>query len=222
MSLKGNSPEMARPHPVLLLRGEGTKYLPLLGEGEDGVCFLPGNLTLRVRDNFRRTTFIRVLYCFLFVVLSGCAGCPYSFTGASVPPHLKTIAVPIAEDQSGYGDPTLRDLFSRQVTDRFINDNTLQITDRPSADALLEGVILSVNDAPVVVQAGEQVARRRITVTVRMRFQDLKLRKQVWEKEFSNWGDYSSGGGLTQRNEGIAEAVRKLTEDILNETVAGW
>ena len=113
-------------------------------------------------------------------------------------------------------------MFSRQLTDRFINDNTLQITDRASADALLEGVILSVNDAPVVVQAGEQVARRRITVTVRMRFQDLKLRKQVWEKEFSNWGDYSSGGGLTQRNEGIAEAVRKLTEDILNETVAGW
>ena len=55
-----------------------------------------------------------------------------------------------------------------------------------------------------------------------MTFQDLKLRKKVWEKSFSNWGNYPSGGGLTQRNDGVIDAVKKLTEDILNETVAGW
>lgn len=163
------------------------------------------------------------LFPFSFLLtLFGCAGCPYSFTGASVPPHLKTIALPIAEDQSGYGDPTLRDQFSRELLQRFINDNTLQPADRNSADSILEGVITSVKDAPVVVEAGDQVAKRRITVTVHMTFQDVKLRKKVWEKDFTQWGDYPSGGGLTQRNAGIAEAVRKLTEDILNETVAGW
>jgi hypothetical protein len=87
---------------------------------------------------------------------------------------------------------------------------------------MVEGVIIDVKDAPSVVQAGEAVSARRITVTVRATFQDLKLRKKIWEKDFSNWGDYASGGGLTQRNDGINEAVRKLTEDILNETVAGW
>jgi hypothetical protein len=55
-----------------------------------------------------------------------------------------------------------------------------------------------------------------------MIFRDLKLRKKVWEKDFTQWGDYLSGGGLTQRNDGISEAIRKITEDILNETVAGW
>jgi hypothetical protein len=164
-----------------------------------------------------------LLFPFSFLLtLFGCAGCPYSFTGASVPPHMKTIALPMAEDQSGYGDPTLRDQFSRELLQRFINDNTLQPADRNSADSILEGVITSVKDAPIVVEAGDQVAKRRITVTVHMTFQDVKLRKKVWEKDFTQWGDYPSGGGLTQRNAGIAEAVRKLTEDILNETVAGW
>ncbi|MBI3004340.1 MAG: LptE family protein [Ignavibacteriales bacterium] len=149
-------------------------------------------------------------------------GCVYSFKGGSVPPHLKTIAIPIVEDQSGYGDPALREQFSTQLVQRFLNDNTLEMADRGSADSILEGVITDVKDAPSVVQAGEQVATRRITVTVHMTFQDLKLRKKVWERDFSSWGDYPSGGGLTQRNEGIQEAVRKLTEDILNETVAGW
>jgi hypothetical protein len=158
---------------------------------------------------------------FLFFLLFIC-GCTYSFKGGSVPPHLKTIVIPIVEDQSGYGDPTLRDSFTKQLVELFTNDNTLQLTDRNVADSMLEGVVTDVKDAPLVLQGGAQVAQRRITVTVRMTFQDLKLRKKMWEKSFSSWGDYPSGGGLTQRNEGVKEAVRKLTEDILNDTVAGW
>ncbi|MGA3244028.1 MAG: LptE family protein [Bacteroidota bacterium] len=170
-----------------------------------------------------RSVVHRVLFSFLIVVsLSGCAGCPYSFTGASVPPHLKTIAIPIAEDQSGFGDATLRDQFSQQLLQRFVNDATLQPSDRSNADSILEGVITGVKDAPVVVEGGDQVSKRRVTVTVHMTFRDLKLRKKVWDKDFTQWGDYQSGGGLTQRNDGISEALRKITEDILNETVAGW
>ncbi len=150
------------------------------------------------------------------------AGCYYSFSGASVPAHLKTIAIPLVDDQSGYGEPTLRELFTTELVQRFRNDNTLEMGDPSNADALLRGVIVAVREAPVVVSPGEQVTQRRLTVTVRVTFQDLKLRKTVWEKEFSNWGDFPSGGGQTQRNEGLKEAVRKLTEDILNETVSGW
>jgi hypothetical protein len=135
---------------------------------------------------------------------------------------MKTVAIPIVEDQSGYGDPTLRDLFSQELLQRFVNDGTLQPSDRTTADSILEGVLTGVKDAPVVVEGGDQVAKRRITVTVHMTFRDLKLRKKVWEKDFSQWGDYPSGGGLTKRTEGITEAVRKITEDVLNETVAGW
>jgi hypothetical protein len=166
---------------------------------------------------------IRFLYSLPIIICSVLiAGCTYSFKGGSVPPHLKTIAIPIVEDQSAYGDPTLRDSFTKQLVDRFTNDNTLQLTDRNTADSMLEGVLTDVKDEPLLMQGSEQVAQRRITVTVRMTFQDLKLRKKVWEKSFSNWGNYPSGGGLTQRNEGVIEAVRKLTEDILNDTVAGW
>jgi hypothetical protein len=161
-------------------------------------------------------------FSFFLLTLALISGCTYSFKGGSVPAHLKTIAIPLVQDQSGYGDPTLRDDLTQQLVDRFTNDNTLQIADRNSADSMLEGVVTDVKDAPSVVQAGEQVAARRITVTVHVTFEDLKLRKRIWEKDFSNWGDYPSGGGLTQRNDGIKEAVRKLTEDILNDTVAGW
>jgi hypothetical protein len=149
-------------------------------------------------------------------------GCAYSFTGASVPPHLKTIGIPLVDDQSGFGEPGLREKFTTEITNLFIVDNSLQVADRTGADALLQGVITSVTDAPAVVEQGEQVSKRRITMSVRFTFQDMKLRKKVWEKSFSNWGDYESGGGISQRQTGLTEAIRKITEDILLETVSGW
>lgn len=169
----------------------------------------------------------RILAAFLLVTVAlvtvGIAGCAYSFTGASVPSHLKTIAIPLVDDQSGFGEPGLREYFTNQLTTLFINDNSLEVADRTHADCILEGAITGVSDAPAVIQPGEQVAKRRITMTARFAFQDMKLRKKVWEKTFSNWGDYESGGGgASQRQAGEQEAVRKLTEDILLETVSGW
>ena len=161
-----------------------------------------------------------VLVAVVFTVI----GC-YSFTGASVPSHLKTVAIPLVDDQSNFGEPGLRERFTTELTNLFISDNSLEVADRTSADAILEGAITVVADAPSVVGSGaqgEQVSKRRMTITVKFAFQDMRQRKKVWEKTFSNWGDYDSGGGLSQRDAGLQEAIKKITEDVLLETVSGW
>ena len=157
-----------------------------------------------------------------FLFLAQLPGCAYSFTGASVPPHLTTIAIPLVDDQSGFGEAGLREDFTRELTDLFISDNSIRVADRSTADAVLSGSIISVTDAPSMVQQGEQVSQRRITMSVRFTFQDMKLRRKVWEKSFSNWGDYQSGSDISQRQSGLKEATRKLSEDVLLETVSGW
>ena len=176
--------------------------------------------------NDRRTgirSWLRLVIVSLFIVPSVISsGCTYSFRGGSVPAGLKTIAIPLVDDRSGYGDPTLRDELTQQLVSRFTSDNTLQIADRNTADSMLEVAVTDVKDAPSVVQAGEAVATRRITITVHVTFEDLKQRKKIWDKDFSNWGDYSTGGSLTNRNEGLDAAIKNISEDILNETVAAW
>jgi len=163
-----------------------------------------------------RTTLF-IVHCSLLIVYSGCA---YSFSGSSVPTHLKTVAIPLFEDQSGFGEPGLRENFTKKLIDLFINDNSLEVADRNTADSILEGSILAVADAPSVIAPGEQVSKRRINVTVHVVFQDLKLRKKVWEKDFSNWGEYSMG--IELRTVALTQALNKVTEDILIETVSGW
>jgi hypothetical protein len=148
-------------------------------------------------------------------------GC-YSFTGASVPTHLKTIAIPLMDDQSGSGEPGLREKLTRALTDLFIRDNSLEVADKTTADSVIEGVILSAPDAILSVAGGERVNKRRVTLSVKVVYQDMKLRKKVYEKTFSNYGDYDSGTGFSGKQAALEEAIRKISEDILLDTVSGW
>ena len=151
---------------------------------------------------------------------TGC--CSYSFTGASVPAHIKTIAVPAVQDRSGSGEPGLSEMFTNTLTQKFIDDNTLQIATKANANSIIECTITSLSDAPAVVTAGESVQSRRITITVQAVYRDLVQRKTIFDKSFSNYGDYPATGGLNERKAAIGTAIDRITEDILLDTVSGW
>lgn len=147
-------------------------------------------------------------------------GSCYSFTGASVAPHLKTVAIPLFEDVSGFGEPGLREKFTQKVIEQFRNDNNLELGERLTADSIIEGTISTVIDAPSVIGGNDIVRTRRVTVTVHASYTDMKFRKKVWEKDFSNWGEYTQG--QQTRDVALNQAVDKVAEDILLETVSGW
>jgi len=168
--------------------------------------------------SFNISLFLLFLVAVVVIVASN-AGC-YSFTGASVPPHLKTVAIPLFEDVSGFGEAGLREKFTQKVLDLFRSDGNLEIGERLTANSILEGSIIQVTDAPSVIGGNDIVRTRRVTVTVRASFTDMTLRKKVWEKDFSNWGEYTQG--QQTRDIALTEAVNKVAEDILLETVSGW
>jgi hypothetical protein len=164
--------------------------------------------------------FLLLLVGFSVLNFTGCCG--YSFTGASVPPHLKTIAIPIAEDRSGSGEPGLRELFTEKITRFFIEDNSLEVAERTNADAIVECSIISLTSGPAVITGGETVSSLRITVGVKAVYRDLVERRTIFDKNFSNYGDYSASGTFEDRRAAIESALDKIAEDILLETVSGW
>jgi hypothetical protein len=150
----------------------------------------------------------------------GC--CVYSFSGASVPAHIKSIAIPQTLDRSGSGEPGLGELFTSKLTQKFVDDNTLQVTNKSNADATLTCIISSLNDAPSVISAGESVTSRRITLTVQVTYKDMVKRKTVYDKSFSGYADYASSGSISQRRSAIESAIDNITDNILLDTVSGW
>lgn len=158
----------------------------------------------------------------LTVVLNFNACCSYSFTGASVPKHLNTIAIPIADDKSGSAEIGLRESLTQKLIQKFIDDNSLQVTDRVNADAILECTVVSFNDAPAIVSAGENVTSRRITIGVKATYRDLVKKVTIFDKTFTSYQDYPQEGSLSDRNNAIEKVLDQITEDILLETVSGW
>ncbi len=174
-----------------------------------------------VKELLKMKKFVKTMLCLFLIVnyqlfFNGC----YSFTGASVPAHLKTVAIPLFDDVSGFGEPGLREKFTQKLTELFRNDNNLEIGERLTADSIVEGTISSVIDAPQVIGGNNIITTRKITVTIHASFTDMKLRKKIWERDFSAWGEYTQGQQI--RDVALTEAVNKAAEDILLETVSGW
>ena len=183
------------------------------------------NIIQKIHCLFQSKTAIKFLLNGLFIIaglVNFTSCCSYSFTGASVPAHLKTISIPVADDRSGAGVPGLRELFTTMLTQKFIDDNTLRVSDRVNANASLDCTISSYSDAPAVVSGGNNVTTRRITIGIQVIYKDLVKRKNIFEQNFSNYGDYTGNGGLTEKNAAINIAVDKITEDILLAAVSGW
>ncbi len=168
--------------------------------------------------------FLRYIILFLVgIFLLGLTACSYSFSGASVPSHLKTISIPIFSDKSGSGEFDLNQKLTKQLIQKFINDNTLLVSDRVNSNALLEGTVTALSDAPTVVSGGEKVTTRRITISVRVVYKDLVKKQQIFDRNFSNYGDYTVGGDITTvRKQAIDKAIERITEDILLGVVSNW
>ncbi len=161
-------------------------------------------------------------YCAFLALLLAFGGCTYSFRGASLPPGVHTVAVQVFDDKSGFGDPNLRINLTNMLTQQLISDNTLQVTSMSAADAAVIGTINSVNTQPTAVQGNEQVGKWQITVNVSVRFENLKTQKNIWTKDFSDWGEYNPSAGPSNRDAGLSQAEDKLSQDILLALVTNW
>jgi len=144
---------------------------------------------------------------------------PYSFSGSGAS-HLKSVAVPIFQDRtSEFG---IKEGLTQAVIQEFTRDNTLRITDRRNADALIEGTVVQVDDRAGAFDRSETVQDIKIFITVHVKYEDLKKRKTLWEENITQWGTFDPDQGTESREKGINEAIEKIANEILNKSVSNW
>jgi hypothetical protein len=149
------------------------------------------------------------------------AGC-YSFTGASIPAHLKTIGIPLVGDNSGFGRSEMRQELTTLLVDKFTREGSLQVRDRSASDAVLDVAITRIADDPVAVKAGEELTRKRATIYVEATYRDVKQQKLIWDRSFQQFADYDVAAGLEGLNTALRNAEEKLAEDILLAVISNW
>jgi len=152
----------------------------------------------------------------LLLLLGGCAY--YSFSGNTLPSYIKTVAIPLFEDQtSEFG---IKERLTDALISEFTRDNTLKISSQDEADSIIRGKILSVVDRAETYDAQEHAQSYRVYISVEVKFEDLRKHKVLWKQRMNQWGSYSLAD--ESRQQGIEQAIKKLAEDILNKSVSGW
>lgn len=171
------------------------------------------NMTL---NNFMKKIFAIILVSFLI-------SCSYSFTGSSVPPHIKTIYIAVFQDRTNSGEFNLGDRVTKQLIQKFIDDNTLTVTNLNNANAIINGTITSLTDAPSAISGKEQVSSRRITMNIQVVYKDVVKKQTVFDKSFSDYTEYIVSGDITSaRKKAIDDTITKITENILLGVVSNW
>lgn len=161
------------------------------------------------------------LYFILFVCLVSCK-VNYSFSGASISPEVKTFQVKFFSKTASLGPASLSQTFTEKLKDKFISQTSLALADR-NADLTFEGSITGYTIAPIAIQANEIAAQNRLTISVMVKFTNLKDEKQNFESTFSRYVDYDSKENLAAIEDGLIQEINgQLVDDIFNKAVINW
>ncbi len=147
----------------------------------------------------------------------------YSFKG-TLPPHIKSIAIPSFEDNTAEFE--LSQIVTEQIKLGFIKEHILELVEKDGAHSILLGTLESISDKPIVYsesETGESVDEYRVTINVKVEWKDLVEDKQVFQKSISGYSEYDpTGASEATREKAIEQAIDNITEDIINAILADW
>jgi len=158
----------------------------------------------------------------LGLMTSGCAY--YSFSGATIPSQLNTVAVPLAIDNTISPVNTLDQDLTDMLTSRFVGQTRLELqTNEQQADALLTARIQSYENAPTSVGGDERASRNRVTIRVAVTYYDQAEDQQMLSQTFSSFGEYDPAqSGLDGERTAAQEALENIAEDVFTAATSNW
>ena len=165
----------------------------------------------------------KIAYLFVasFFSLSSCG--IYNFTGGSIPSEMKTVSVPVIENDAQIVVPYLSTQLTEALKERIRNQSSLSMV-RAEGDATFEGRITDYSITPAAIQGNNRAGLNRLTVTVLMKYTSTIRPKDSFEQSFSSSKEFSSASQSIQAQEPVLlrEITAQLTEDIFNRAFANW
>ena len=168
-----------------------------------------------------RCVFLLPASYFLIPLLAGCG--VYSFSGATIPARLQTVAVPLAEDRSTGGPPALDRLLTDALVARFADRSRLALEpDEAEADAVVRAVIEQFAVAPAAVTSDNQAALNRVSLAVRVVVEDRVEPGELLARTFTASEDYAPAAGLQGEADAAAAALEQIARDAFTAATSDW
>lgn len=145
----------------------------------------------------------------------------YTFSGASIPPDMKSVNVVFFDNNAPIVEPTLSQSFTEELKNRIRTQSSLNVV-RGESDAIFEGRITDYSIKPVAVTGNDIAESTRLTITVNVKYTNILNPELSFEQAFSRFQEIKGSDIQAQERVMIREINRQLTEDIFNRAFANW
>ena len=146
----------------------------------------------------------------------------YSVTGASIPSEAKTISVQYISNKAAIVQPSLSQVITDGLIDAFTGQTNLEITEN-EGDLSFSGYITKYQIKPMAIKANETASQNRLTIAIKIKYNNSFDDKQNFESTFSRYRDYASSENIVDVEDGLIEEISKeLIEDVFNKAFVNW
>ena len=158
----------------------------------------------------------------LVLAAPGCAY--YSFTGATIPANLNTVAIPLVEDNSLSPLTTLDEELTELLITRFVRQTRLTLeTNEDAADIILTARIDRYTNAPTSVSGQERAEFNRVGLTVSVRYYNRVEDEELFDRSFNSFDDYDPlSGDLEDEENAARNALENIADDIFTAATSNW
>ena len=161
----------------------------------------------------------------LFVIMVLLAGCKVGFNfsgGGAVDPRLQTISIDNFTNEAAVVVPYLAQEVTQQMQDRFLNQSRLKLTSG-DADLRINGAITRYQVSPVAISGDTRAEQSRLTIAVRVSFENTIEPADSWENTFSKFIDFDATLDFSSiERDQINEVLEQITQDVFTKSVAKW
>ena len=147
----------------------------------------------------------------------------YNLSGGSIPPEAKTFSVAYFPNNAPMVAPTLSNVLTEGLRDKFSRQTRLQQVEE-GGDFAFEGEITNYTSTTASVSSDDYALMNRLTITVKVNFQNAVDQTTSFNaKTFSSYADYDASQLLVDvQDQLIEEIVEDLVNDIYMAAAGNW
>tara|TARA_B110000483_G_C17849125_1_gene409665 strand:+ start:88 stop:600 length:513 start_codon:yes stop_codon:yes gene_type:complete len=157
----------------------------------------------------------------VFTLIVGCGA--YSFTGISLSSETKTFQVNYFQNTAALIEPGIERDFTLALQDLILNQTNLVLVNS-NGNIAYEGEIVEYRISPTTATSSNTAAQNRLTISVNVIFTNTNDEEADFEKRFSFFHDYAGSAQLVgnQKTTAIEEIFERITQDVVNASLANW
>lgn len=140
--------------------------------------------------------------------------CGYRLTGTGnqLPPHIKTIAIPVFENNTN--QPELHRNLTDAVRQAFLNDGRIKIVQKKSSDLLVQGTLSYYDIRAVAFDSNDVATQYWVKIGVKIKALDrVKNRTYLKDSLKTRW-DYTVNTNVVSSEDARLRALDKAYRDI--------